>query len=167
MNKFGALISSLFLLYASWNFSQAAQTPQIKVPADSNWCLGCICEAISGCNRSLQCSGDVCGLFRITWAYWADAGKPTVKNEDPNSQYAYANCTNNEVCAGTTVSNYLRKFAKDCNGDGQIDCYDYAAIHKYGGYSGCTTALSGEYYTKFSTCEKHLQTLGTNQSGTQ
>lgn len=30
-------------------------------------CLGCICEASSGCDRSLKCGGDVCGLFRITW----------------------------------------------------------------------------------------------------
>lgn len=30
-------------------------------------CLGCICEASSGCDRSLKCTGDVCGLFRITW----------------------------------------------------------------------------------------------------
>lgn len=30
-------------------------------------CLGCICEAISGCNRTTTCAGDVCGLFRITW----------------------------------------------------------------------------------------------------
>lgn len=30
-------------------------------------CLGCICEASSGCDRNLQCNGDTCGLFRITW----------------------------------------------------------------------------------------------------
>lgn len=60
--------------------------PILKVQPNSNWCLGCICEAISNCTRGLQCDGGVCGLFRITWAYWADAGKPTLNNEDPNSQ---------------------------------------------------------------------------------
>lgn len=49
-------------------------------------CLGCICEAISGCNRTTTCAGDVCGLFRITWAYWADAGKPTITSESPSSE---------------------------------------------------------------------------------
>lgn len=49
-------------------------------------CLGCICEAVSGCNRTLSCAGDVCGLFRITWAYWADSGKPTVTGEPPSSE---------------------------------------------------------------------------------
>lgn len=49
-------------------------------------CLGCICEAISGCNRTTTCAGDVCGLFRITWAYWSDAGKPTIAGELPSSE---------------------------------------------------------------------------------
>lgn len=49
-------------------------------------CLGCICEAISGCNRNTSCTGDVCGLFRLTWAYWADSGKPTVGGEAPTSE---------------------------------------------------------------------------------
>lgn len=48
-------------------------------------CLGCICEASSGCNRTLQCNGEVCGLFRITWAYWSDAGKPTQSGETPDT----------------------------------------------------------------------------------
>jgi len=49
-------------------------------------CLGCICEAISGCNQTRYCGGGVCGLFRITWAYWADGGKLTLGNESPQSE---------------------------------------------------------------------------------
>lgn len=60
------------------------------VPVDpkpvTDICLGCICEAVSGCNRTLNCNGDVCGLFRITWAYWSDSGKPTLNGEAPGSQ---------------------------------------------------------------------------------
>lgn len=48
-------------------------------------CLGCICEAASECDRSLKCTGDVCGLFRITWAYWSDSGKPTQQGEAPDT----------------------------------------------------------------------------------
>lgn len=59
-----------------WLFFSAQDTPSI-----SKICLGCICEAASGCNTTLGCNGDVCGPFRITWAYWADAGKPTLNNE--------------------------------------------------------------------------------------
>lgn len=47
----------------------------------SQSCLGCICEAASGCNTNAGCEGDVCGPFRITWGYWADGGKPTLNNE--------------------------------------------------------------------------------------
>lgn len=25
-------------------------------------------------------------MFRITWAYWSDSGKPTVNNESPSSE---------------------------------------------------------------------------------
>jgi hypothetical protein len=49
-------------------------------------CLGCICEAASECDRKIQCTGDTCGLFRITWAYWSDSGKPTLQGELPDSQ---------------------------------------------------------------------------------
>lgn len=50
---------------------------------------------------------------------------------------------------------------QDCNQDGTIDCYDYAAIHLYGGYGGCVQKpLTGDYFNKFSACEKHIQSLG-------
>ncbi|CRK95595.1 CLUMA_CG009054, isoform A [Clunio marinus] len=49
-------------------------------------CLGCICEASSGCDRNLKCNGDVCGMFRITWAYWSDSGKPTQQGESVDSE---------------------------------------------------------------------------------
>lgn len=61
-------------------FSGAQDSPVTQT------CLGCICEASSGCNRTTTCNGDVCGLFRLTWAYWADAGKPTVAGESPTSE---------------------------------------------------------------------------------
>lgn len=48
-------------------------------------CLGCICEAVSGCNTTFGCSGGVCGLFRITWAYWADSGKPVIQEDIPTN----------------------------------------------------------------------------------
>lgn len=51
----------------------------------SQVCLGCICEAVSNCQTSLKCEGDVCGVFRITQPYWVDAGKPVLLNDDPNS----------------------------------------------------------------------------------
>ncbi|VVC30740.1 EF-Hand 1, calcium-binding site,Destabilase [Cinara cedri] len=114
-------------------------------------CLGCICEAISSCDLNQTCSGDVCGPFRITWAYWSDSGSPVLQGESPQDQLAYPRCTNDPTCAKKATINYLTRFAQDCNGDGIIDCLDYASIHKLGGY-GCSGPLDNEYKTKFSSC---------------
>ncbi|KAH9635017.1 hypothetical protein HF086_001792 [Spodoptera exigua] len=114
-------------------------------------CLGCICQAVSGCKQGIQCDGDHCGLFHITWAYWADAGKPTVNGQSPDAPDAYPNCTNDPYCAALTVQGYMRKFAQDCNGDGRVDCYDYMAIHKRGGY-GCVGDLPFSYVNVFNQC---------------
>lgn len=124
----------------------------------SEICLGCICEAASNCNRSLGCSGDVCGLFRITWAYWADAGKPVIAQDNPNAEGAYVRCATEPFCAASTVQGYMRRFGKDCNGDGVVNCFDYAAIHRLGGY-GCSGALDYNYQNKFMNCQRQVQQL--------
>lgn len=117
-------------------------------------CLGCICEAISGCNTTNTCTGDVCGPFRITWAYWADSGKPTVNGESPEAAGAYGNCAGDTYCAALSVQGYMNKFQQDCNGDGKIDCDDFATIHKLGGY-GCKGAqLPEPYGERYRQCKK-------------
>lgn len=35
---------------------------------------------------------------------------------------------------------YMAKWGTDCNGDGQVDCADYAAIHKVSTFSSCHLA---------------------------
>ncbi|XP_072944841.1 lysozyme-like [Epargyreus clarus] len=117
----------------------------------SEECIRCICQAVSGCDLSLRCEGDRCGPLQITWAYWADAGKCTPPGVSPDSPEAYSSCTNDPRCAALTVQGYMRKFAQDCNGDGVVDCYDYMAIHKLGGY-GCTGQLPSKYVADFNQC---------------
>jgi hypothetical protein len=57
------------------------------------------------------------------------------------------------ICNQLNILNQL----KDCNGDGVVNCEDYARIHKSGGYS-CQQPIEGtEYYKKFSTCKNLLQ----------
>ncbi|KAL1117670.1 hypothetical protein AAG570_003985, partial [Ranatra chinensis] len=130
---------------------------QPTVEPVSEVCLGCICEAVSNCNRTLTCEGNVCGIFRITWAYWADAQKPVLPNDSPGANGAYARCVNDPVCAAATVKNYMTKFAQDCNKDGVINCDDYAAIHKLGGF-GCGGQLNSDYAVKYYNCRR--QTAG-------
>ncbi|CAH0720439.1 unnamed protein product, partial [Brenthis ino] len=121
-------------------------------------CLGCICQAVSGCKAGLQCEGDHCGLFRITWPYWADAGKPTLDGVSPDAPDAYSSCTNNPYCAAETVQGYMRKFGQDCNKDGVINCYDFMAIHKLGGY-GCTGDLPFNYVNVFNQCIAYVSQI--------
>ncbi|XP_017049518.2 lysozyme [Drosophila ficusphila] len=99
-------------------------------------CLNCLCEAMSGCNATSICINPEkgsCGIFRITWAYWVDAGKLTVNGESPDSDRAFINCANDPHCAADSVQNYMKKFNQDCNDDGEMDCMDYVKIHKLGG----------------------------------
>ena len=69
---------------------QQASTGQEPVTV-SRVCLGCICEAASGCNVTIGCDESVCGPFRITWGYWADAGKPTL-NDNAKENGSYVLC---------------------------------------------------------------------------
>ena len=54
-------------------------------------CLGCLCEASTGCNATVACNTPYagayfCGPFVISWAYWSDAGKPVLQNDDPEKR---------------------------------------------------------------------------------
>ncbi|XP_076233265.1 uncharacterized protein LOC143178454 [Calliopsis andreniformis] len=124
-------------------------------------CLGCICEATSNCNATVGCDGSVCGPFRITWAYWVDAGKPKL-NDGSNDNDSYTQCTNDLYCAADTLKRYMDKFVQDCNGDGVVDCDDFLRIHQLGGY-GCSGSLNSKFENTYKHC---IQTYGksiTNQ----
>ncbi|RZB39669.1 uncharacterized protein BDFB_012479, partial [Asbolus verrucosus] len=144
----------MLTLFDFWiqNLDFSGVIAQQNLPVNQQ-CLGCICEAISSCDTSNQCAGDVCGPFRITWAYWADAGKPTVNNESPESSTAYANCARDTYCSALAVQGYMHKFQQDCNNDGKIDCDDFAAIHKFGGYGCKGVALPDLYGQRYQQCK--------------
>ncbi len=88
-------------------------------------------KASSGCDLRTKCHNSgpnayFCGPYQISWAYWADAGKPGNTGHSQDFEY----CLNNKHCAEVAVRGYMTKWQKDCNNDGTIDCLDYAAIHK-------------------------------------
>ncbi|XP_063243385.1 invertebrate-type lysozyme 3-like [Bacillus rossius redtenbacheri] len=122
-----------------------------------NLCLGCICEAASDCDRQAGCLGDVCGLFKITRPYWVDAGRPLVQGDDPEQAEAYPRCSSDPTCSARAVQNYMAKYKQDCDGDGAVDCQDYAAIHRLGGY-GCKGDLDPVYKGKVKACLNQWQT---------
>jgi hypothetical protein len=49
----------------------------------------------------------------------------------------------------------MKKFKQDCNGDGIINCLDYAAIHKLGGY-GCKGYIPEDYKNKIDQCASQI-----------
>ncbi|XP_026321249.1 invertebrate-type lysozyme 3-like [Hyposmocoma kahamanoa] len=144
--KFSAILMLIVACAAD-----VSELPNANSQPVTEVCLGCLCQAVSGCKQGQGCEGDHCGLFHITWAYWADAGKPTVRGQNPDQPDAYPTCANDPYCAAQTVQGYMRRYGQDCNKDGQVNCYDYIAIHKLGGY-GCSGSLPQEYVNVFNQC---------------
>nr|CAD7194881.1 unnamed protein product [Timema douglasi] len=119
-------------------------------------CLVCICEVLSGCDRNVGCVKDVCGLFQITRPYWVDSGRPVLANDDPNNNAAFTRCASDSFCSARAVENYTSKYRKDCNGDGVVNCFDYFAIHHFGGF-GCEDNLEENFKVKLQSCLEELQ----------
>ncbi|XP_066975786.1 lysozyme-like isoform X2 [Macrobrachium rosenbergii] len=124
-------------------------------------CMNCICEAASNCNVSIGCfqpydGSYFCGAFGISLNYWIDAGKPIIKNDDPEKPGAFENCVTDLYCAAETVHQYMKKFSTDgdCNSDGEIDCADFALMHNMGGYD-CSSNVNNtktDFYVNFESC---------------
>lgn len=118
-------------------------------------CISCICTASTGCDETTDCTAapGYCGPYLISWAYWCDAGKPTKPGLPETNDYV--DCATDMKCAADTVKAYMTKLAKDCNGDGVINCVDYAMMHKFGGYF-CEKELleNQEYFDKIQTCTR-------------
>jgi len=110
-------------------------------PVQEAKCLNCIrnVSTLLGVDVMKRCEGYYCGQYQISYTYWAEAGKPG------NNQGArdYEKCARDKVCAEQTVKAYFKKFKRDCNNDGVIDCLDMAALHKAG-----PTSCSSDWFYK-------------------
>lgn len=82
----------------------------------------------------------------------SDAGKPSIRGNLENLEN-FQSCLNNRDCAEATISGYINKWKRDCNDDKQIDCYDFAAIHR-AGPSNCNAQwfLESQYWSDFNEC---------------
>ncbi|CAH1377255.1 lysozyme 2-like isoform X1 [Tenebrio molitor] len=154
MTRLHSVLLVLVTIYLT-GFPCAASSSDQNFPLTQQ-CLACICEAISSCDTTTGCTGNVCGPFRITWAYWSDAGKPTVNDEAPESSTAHTNCTVDTYCSILTVQKYMHNFQQDCNNDGKIDCDDFAAIHKLGGYGCKMPELPEVYGQRYHRCKQKV-----------
>ncbi|XP_053955328.1 uncharacterized protein LOC128861310 [Anastrepha ludens] len=125
-------------------------------------CMQCICETTTEC-RPATCGNNVdCGVFRISRPYWLDAGKPALEGDEHNNSNTtktYYHCVNNIYCATRAVAAYISKYARDCNGDGIIECRDHIALHLLGP-RGCAQSewnLSPVFVRRMEDCLAELK----------
>lgn len=133
-------------------------------------CFECICEASTGCNPASRCqSSDVrrtrCGLFLVSYEQWLESGLSSqlVAAEDllvdpAADERAFYACVTERQCAERVLAAVFARassspVALDCNRDGKIDCYDFAALHM-ASRAQCSAAsfLESQYWTDFNTC---------------
>ncbi|XP_054267841.1 invertebrate-type lysozyme 3-like [Macrosteles quadrilineatus] len=124
----------------------------VFLPDFTEDCVACICDASSACNLTIGCFAGLCGPFLIGRQYWLDAGAPVLPGATWQSKNAYESCTMDPNCATSTIFNYMTRFARDCNGDGQISCDDYARIHYLGGNQCSVPIKNYAYYRIFQQC---------------
>ncbi|XP_065219084.1 lysozyme 1-like [Planococcus citri] len=130
----------------------AQQNSQEWPPGWTEKCIGCICEAASGCNQTIGCLGEFCGMFLFSRSYWVDSGSPVILGDDPNNQDAFVRCAVDSYCASRAVNQYIQKFIQDCNHDGSLSCDDYARMHFFG-FVQCDRAINRTpYYRVFQRC---------------
>jgi len=111
-------------------------------------------QASTKCDQTLGCIstpgfGTVCGAYEISLEYWNIAGKPGYRG----SAGDFEKCTSNLKCSEETIKRYMSRIVHDCNGDHNIDCIDFAAVHKVGSGS-CQTQvfLDSQYWSDFQRC---------------
>ncbi|XP_055383329.1 invertebrate-type lysozyme 3-like [Condylostylus longicornis] len=131
-----------------------------ELPPVSQQCMGCICEAMSGCGLDMaSCRKDVCGPYRITKGYWADAYQVP---EPTNDLAEYERCAKDLFCSFNMVQEHMRKYRKDCNGDNVVNCVDFLAIH-YLGRMDCEQFFrKNDEHPYVKTLEKCLRKAKTN-----
>lgn len=63
-----------------------------------------------------------------------------------------------EPCLAVAIDVNGLLMLQDCTGDGVVDCYDYAALHRLGGY-GCRGNLDALFRDKFNNCMVQVSQL--------
>ncbi|KAK7601697.1 hypothetical protein V9T40_009138 [Parthenolecanium corni] len=119
----------------------------------STVCIRCLCHSSTQCNMTVGCQKGYCGPLFLTKEYWRDAGRPTLRDDDPDRTNAFNDCAKDYGCSSTAVENYMAKFGYDCNNDGVTDCDDYARLH-FHGREKCATPISNLYFGKrYESCK--------------
>ncbi|KAK4879070.1 hypothetical protein RN001_007216 [Aquatica leii] len=119
-------------------------------------CINCLCQAATACNLKGICRGELCGPFGITKNYWLEANSPTVHRVASTDPAAFETCMGSAFCNYFVLQRYMEKYKKDCNGDGKIDCDDFAAILRLGPEK-CDGELPENYQDRYDYCQALVQ----------
>ena len=81
----------------------------------------------------------------------------TFPDDNPNRENSFSDCARDYPCAAKIITNYMIKYAKDCDGNGVVDCKDYSAIH-VNGYPSChlnldSTTHGREFLQRYQRCK--------------
>lgn len=55
----------------------------VFLPNYDEHCQRCLCEAATGCNATIGCDNNQCGMYKLTRTFWEEAGSPTIVGDDP------------------------------------------------------------------------------------
>ncbi|XP_069684588.1 lysozyme-like isoform X3 [Periplaneta americana] len=113
-------------------------------------CLTCICEAASECDLRTTCGDSLCGPFGISRGFWLDSG--SLGNN-------WESCSLDLECAVKTVKRTFERYWKDCDGNGSVDCHDFARIH-YMGAESCTKEAPADFVVFQRTMDTCLDEIG-------
>ncbi|KAF4526484.1 hypothetical protein B566_EDAN013771 [Ephemera danica] len=122
-----------------------------------------MCFAATSC-KSPGCKESYCGPFFMSRIYWADADFFVFQHDTKDRDKAWEDCALDYECATGIVTRYMRKFGRDCNGDGVTDCDDFAALHFNGGYTCKKLSSSTNFGRRYLECRDSLQGPASLQS---
>ncbi|XP_054715972.1 invertebrate-type lysozyme 6-like [Uloborus diversus] len=152
---FHRVLTVLFILYIADCLHAQGFKPAGQITQE---CLDCICEASSDCVEDIGCVNEdpgqyFCGPYYISYAYWRDGGSPGENSEDPLD---FEKCLTHRKCAEAAIRGYMQKWGQDCDGDQQINCFDWARLHKSGPEAcNSTWTLNSSYWSKFIACYRY------------
>ncbi|XP_069684586.1 invertebrate-type lysozyme 6-like isoform X1 [Periplaneta americana] len=148
-------------------------------------CLTCICEAASECDLRTTCGDSLCGPFGISRGFWLDSGSLGNKSQYPaccsqpsgmasvetnlwnrhqliqldTHHTDWESCSLDLECAVKTVKRTFERYWKDCDGNGSVDCHDFARIH-YMGAESCTKEAPADFVVFQRTMDTCLDEIG-------
>lgn len=141
------IIVIILTTYSGAQINPIQESAKDWPPGWTEKCINCLCEAATGCNQTIGCIGEYCGMFHIGRPYWIDADNPTLLGDNSESSEAFTRCVRDPYCASRTVNQYVNKFLRDCNNDGTLSCDDYARLH-YFGYGECSKPANEVWFYK-------------------